>query len=98
MLISGVLLLDCAYVLSQKFYLGNLTCPEGKERKETEALLKLASAEAEDCKLSASSTSVARVRYLGPDDVLITLNVWHGVEVALVHGAVCVRLAGLPTI
>lgn len=65
-----------------------------KKRKETKALLKLYST----AELSALSESTARQRYLGPDDVLITLNVWHGVEVTFLHGAVCVRLAWLPTI
>lgn len=47
---------------------------------------------------SALAKSTARQRYLGPDDILITLNVWHGVEVTLLHRAVRVRLAWLPTI
>lgn len=40
--------------------------------------------------LSALAQSLASQQYLGPDDVLITLDVWHGVEVTLLHGAVCV--------
>lgn len=83
MLISQVLLLVCICVLSQKPSWKFGFPLQGKERK-------LSFAEGVFVELSALTQSLVRQRYLGPDNVLVTLNVWHGVEVTLLHGAVCV--------
>lgn len=62
-----------------------MTPPEEKIYiKEIEVLLKLYLAP----ELFALSKSTTWQKYLGPDDVLIALNVWHGVEVTFLHGAV----------
>lgn len=82
-----------------KFYIksppGKFDFPWRKNKiKETEALLKLSSTP----KLSTRWKSMASQRHLGPDDVLVALNVGHGVKVTLVYGAVRVWRARPPTV
>lgn len=92
-LINRVLLLVCRHIWFKPS--GKFDFPWKKQNKGNWGTAEIYST----AKLSALSKSMVRQSgYLGPDDVFITLNVWHGVKVALLHRAVCVWLAWWPTI